>query len=149
MRRQQGIHAIVLQLAAQWFELDFLQNYIPVGVSYDFFGDPIPLFQRCIHHTIGRNSGCHLRDRRFGMAFFFGKEVLAVCNQKLLIARAGVVHPRKVDLIENAVAKCEPNLTMQVKGCADARFRAGSPTRLNTRPSWSGQILFVSQWTWP
>jgi hypothetical protein len=50
------------------------------------------------------------------VTFFFRKEILAVCDQEFLVARAGIIHAREIYLVENAVAEREPNLAMQVKG---------------------------------
>jgi hypothetical protein len=58
------------------------------------------------------------------MPLFFRKEVLAVCDEILLVTGAGIVNTGEINLIENAVAESEPNLTVQVKCRANARFSA-------------------------
>jgi len=43
---------------------------------------------------------------------FFGEKAGAIGNDQALVARAGLVYPREINLIQDAVAEGEPHATV-------------------------------------
>ena len=69
------------------------------------------------------------------VTLLLGKEIATIGDDKTHIAGAGLIDPRKIDLIENAVAHRKPDLAVLVQGCANAGFRARSPAWRDAGPS--------------
>src|SRR5579859_2710069 len=69
------------------------------------------------------------------MTFLFGEKTVTIGDNQSEVAGAGLVHPGKVDFIENAMTQREPDAAVEVEGRADAGLGARSPARLDAGPA--------------
>ena len=58
------------------------------------------------------------------MTLLFREKFPPVCNQEPEIARASLVNPRKINLVQNPMAQREPHPAVQVQSRAHTGFRA-------------------------
>ena len=72
---------------------------------------------------------------------FLVAECLAVRDEELQIAGIGAIHIGIVDLIDDPMAKSEPNPASSVVSGADALFGRASPSRLDARSAESQIIM--------
>ena len=63
--------------------------------------------------------------------FFLMAKRLSIADEKLKVARVGLIDMRIVNLIDDSMAEGEPNSATGVIRRADAFLRAGSPARLD------------------
>src|SRR5580765_5985831 len=143
MWRQQSVQAIVGERALQRDKTDPLQNDISVGIGEDFLLDPVTSLQFCIGQFVDGNAILNRMVLKLAVAFFLGEITGAVGDNQPLIAGAGLVHPRVVDFVQNAVAECEPYAAVQVECRPYAAFGARSPTRRNSRPARGEAFAYV------
>ena len=83
-----------------------------------------------------RHPGLDGNILELAIALFFREKILAVGYDEPHVARASLIHPRKVDFIQNPMTDGEPDLAVLVEGRACAALCAGSPTRWNAGPTW-------------
>jgi hypothetical protein len=69
------------------------------------------------------------------MALLFGEELMAVGDDQAEVAGAGLIHPGKINFIENAVTQGEPDAAVQVQRSAYSGFGARSPAGLDSGPA--------------
>ena len=69
------------------------------------------------------------------MSLFFGEKAGTVSDKQSLVPGAGLIDPRKVDFVQDAMAQGEPHTAMQVKGSSHATLCARSPPWRNSRPA--------------
>src|SRR5207237_10912948 len=74
-------------------------------------------------------------DAELVMPLFFLEEAVSVGYEQALVAGACLIHPGKINFIEDAVADCEPHPAVQVERCPHSRLGAGRPARLDSRPT--------------
>ena len=67
------------------------------------------------------------------VALFLVAKRFAVGDEKLKVARVGLIHVRIINLVDDAVAEREPEPATGVIGRAHAFLRARSPARLDAR----------------
>src|SRR5687767_6570435 len=70
-----------------------------------------------------------------GLALFFGKVRQTIRDDEAQVSGAGMINPRVVHLVENAVAQSEPHTAFAADGGTEAALRASGPTSWNTRPA--------------
>jgi hypothetical protein len=126
---EQRVELIVGKLSYQRFEADSLQHDIAVGVAEHFLVDAVAATDAAVSQVIGRDSGLERHVFKGAMAFFLGEEFAPISNQESHIAGAGLIDAREIDFVENAVAQCEPNLTVLVEGSSRGSLGARGPAR--------------------
>ena len=140
MRGEQRVEPIISQLAFQRFKTNFLHNNVAVGIAENFFVD----FVTALIFGVGQFVDRHARLERHifepAMAFLFRKKSGAVSDQQALVAGAGLIYPRKIDLIQNSMTEREPYPAVLVERRAHSGFCARRPARRNARPP--GSITF-------
>ena len=67
------------------------------------------------------------------VAFLFVTKPFAICDEKLNVARVRLIDVRVVNLVDDAMTKCEPETATGVVRSADALLRTRGPTRLDPR----------------
>src|ERR1700677_1396642 len=72
-----------------------------------------------------------------GVALLLGKERRAVRNDQPHVAHAGLVDARVIDLVEDAVAEREPDVTVGAERRAHADLGARGPSRCDAGRPWS------------
>src|SRR5262249_39411369 len=85
-----------------------------------------PLWIR-VSKPVKRSVSFRTLDLMNKVSLLFMAERFAIGNQKLEVPCIGLIHIRVVDLIDDTVAKCEPNATACVVGSADSLLRTRSP----------------------
>ena len=135
MRSKKRIEVIVLELTLQRQEPNFLQNNIAIRVSEHFFLDLVAPLDRCIRQAVQRNSRLPRTDLEAAIPLLFRKELLPIGNKEFLITCAGLVHSREVNLIQNAVAQCEPDTALRRQRGTHSALGARSPTRRDSGPT--------------
>ena len=104
VRREQRVEVIVGEIALQRFEADLLQHHVAVGIGEDFFVDSVAPAQ--ISVLVSSNAGTPGSNGLFSkrtVPLLLGKESPAIGDDEAEIARASLVHPRKIHFIDNSV----------------------------------------------
>src|SRR5437773_11201488 len=140
MRGKQPVKPIIGKLAFQRFKANFLYDNVAVGIAENFFVD----FVSALIFGVGQFVDRHARLERHifepAMAFLFRNKSGAVSDQQALVAGAGLIYPRKIDLIQNSMTEREPYPAVLVERRAHSGFCARRPARRNARPP--GSITF-------
>ena len=78
-----------------------------------------------------------LQPHQFAAAItlLLGEEAGTVGHDEAEVARAGLIDPRVIDLVQDAVAEREPNAADRRQRGADAGFRAGCPAGRDAWPA--------------
>src|SRR6266496_3682735 len=118
MRRKQCEKAVTRKAAPEGFEPDPLQHHIAVWVAKDFFADAVTARQIRIGQLKRRDTRRKWPVLEPAVPLFFGEESQPVGHDKAHIASAGLIHPRKIDLVQNAVAQREPHFAMLIERSA-------------------------------
>jgi len=69
------------------------------------------------------------------MAFLFREEIETIGDDEAHIARASLIDPWVIDLVENTVAGSEPDFAVPVQRRSSASLGAGCPARRDAWPS--------------
>lgn len=133
--REQGVQAVVGGLTLQRLEPNFLQNNVTVGVGENFLMNAVAAVDFGIDKFEGGDAGFEGLVFEGTVALFFGEEVASVGDEETEVTGAGLIDPRKIDFVQDAVTNGEPDLTVLVQGCASAGFGAGGPARGNAGPA--------------
>ena len=99
MRREQREQAVVGEFSLQRFEANFLQNDIAVGIAEHLLMDAVASRIASIHQLKYRNPGLDGNILELTIALFFREKILAVGYDESHVARASLIHARKVDFI--------------------------------------------------
>ena len=103
MGSQQCIQAVVAQLSLERHKPNFLQYYISPRIGQHFLFDLKLTRLACVSQFVRRDSRFDGKILEGTMAFLLGEELATVSDNQAEIAGAGLVHPGKIDLIENAM----------------------------------------------
>ena len=148
MRGEDGHQGIVGEGALEGDEADALQHDFPRGVGEDLLFDAVPLLTAGVRqaergYALGKGD-----DGVVGVTLLFGQPALAIGDDESQVADAGLVDAGVVDLVENAVAKREPDPATGTERGAHAAFRTGSPAGLDARPArcegWSCHVVALA-----
>jgi len=97
---------IIIEPAKQGDECNPLQHRIAMRVRDDFFFCAIATRVAKIDQAVERHALPEIRNRRGRVPFLPGKEFAAVSDNEAEVARAGLIGPRIIDFVEDAVAQC-------------------------------------------
>src|SRR5580692_12612787 len=134
---------IVRERSAERNEADSLEHHVAIGIGQHFFFDPVPSLNLCIDQLEGRNTGRYRNIFERAVTFLFREVTSSVGDDQSHVAGTRLVHPRVINLVQNAVAGCEPHLAVLIQGCAHPTLRARCPARRNARPSRSISFCFT------
>jgi hypothetical protein len=95
---------IVGQLALYRFKANSLQHHIAVWIGENFLVNAIASAVARVRQFVSRNSRLEETILKGAVPFLFRKKITAVCDNESHVARAGLIHSRKVNFIQNAVA---------------------------------------------
>src|SRR5262245_10253652 len=104
-----------------------------MGIGKDMFYNPVAVVRRSIRDTIEEAITLRIFNFVSQVTFFLMAKRFTVADEKLKVTRVRLVDVWIVNLIQDAVAQCEPNAATGVIGCAYAFLGAGSPARLDSR----------------
>ena len=107
MRRQQGKQP--QRRTIQHLQPDLLQHDVVARVGDDVLDDAEPAAEMGVDDQEGGDAVLQPAGLEAAVALFLGEEAGAVGDDQAEIAGAGLVDPRVVDLVEDAVAEGEPN----------------------------------------
>src|SRR5205823_1967991 len=94
--------------------------------------DPVTAIGLGIRQTVERAVALRVFDPVLQITLLLVAKALAVGDQKLKIPRVGLIDARVVNLVDDAMAQCEPDSATGMIGGAQALLGAGGPARLNT-----------------
>jgi hypothetical protein len=135
VRSQQCVEAVVAQIPLERYESDSLQHHVSPRIGQHFLFDPVPALHARIGQFIDRHSGLDRKALEGTMPLFFGEEAMTVGDDQAEVAGAGLVHPGKINLIENAVTQREPNPAVEVQRRAYSGLGARSPAGFDSGPA--------------
>ncbi len=122
VRREQHEQAVVAGRAGERREARALEQDRAARVGDDLLLDPVAVLRAGVHQPVGRDPLEQAGRLVPRITLLLGEEVAAVGHDQPEVSRAGLVHAREVDLVEDAVAQREPH-----RGCPErARCRARS-----------------------
>ena len=124
MRREQGKQSIIGQHTLQRFKTNLLQHHVAIGIAEYLFVNAISARNVSVGQLVHRDAGFAGTVFERAMPLFFRKEFAPVGHDESHIACAGLIHARKVDFIENAVAQRKPDFAVLIERRADAGFSA-------------------------
>ena len=136
MRRQQRVEA---QLAPQRFieHLDFgvHEQDRPVRIREHMFDQPVAAVRLRIRQAIEETIALRIFDLVIQVALFLVAKRFAVADEKLKVARVGLIDVRIVNFIDDAVAERKPEPATGMIGRAHALFcaRTSSAARFPAR----------------
>src|SRR6266487_1781649 len=102
-------------------------------IGEDEFYEPVATIGLRIRETIEEAIALWVFDQVIQVALFLVAKRFAITYEKLKVARVWLIDTWVVDLIDDAVTKCEPEAATGMIGCTDPFFRARSPARLDSR----------------
>ena len=129
MRRQQDMHAIVGQDALLRGESDLLQYGVAMGIGQGLLLDAVTTVPADVDQLERRDALGEPVNAGVGVTLLLRKERRAVRDEQPHVAYAGLVDARIIDLVENAVAEREPNVTVGAERRAHADLGARGPSR--------------------
>ena len=133
VRSQQRVET---QLAAQrfieHFELGVHEQHRPMRIGEDVLDEPVAPVALRIGEAVEKTIAFRVFDPVIQVALFLVAKCFAVADQKLKIARVGLVDVRVIDLVDDAVAEREPDPAARMISGAEAFLGAGRPARLNS-----------------
>src|SRR5262245_23165098 len=134
MGSKKRIEVIILKPTLKGLEPNFLQDNIAKGIGEDFLFNSklIPITR--VLQLIERNARPVMVNFKRAIPLFLRKEAAAIGDNEFLITRASLVHSRKVNLIQSAMAHGEPDTGMQSHRRANPDLGARSPTWWNSGP---------------
>ena len=136
MRRQQREQA--QGAVAQVFEPDLHQHRVAARVADHALDDAETAAEMRAREQKSRHAVFERLHLRGAVPLFFGEEAVVVGDDESEVADAGLVDPRIVDFVEDAVADGEPDATGVGERRADSALGARGPSRPN---SWrSGRL---------
>src|SRR6266581_3300688 len=97
------------------------------------FYESVPPVRLRIRQTVKEAIALRVFDQVIQVALFLVAKRFAITYEKLKVARVWLIDTWVVDLIDDAVTKCEPEAATGMIGCTDPFFRARSPARLDSR----------------
>ncbi len=97
--RQQRIETVIGELALQWFEPNFLQHHVAVGIGEYFLVDSVAAAVVSVDQLKSGNAGLERFVLKPTVPFLLGKESLAIGDDEAEIASASLVDPGKIYFI--------------------------------------------------
>ena len=135
VRGCEHVQMVVFEAADERHEARALQHRVAARVGKDLLLDAIAPDGAAVHQPIERHAGRGVAQLRAGMTFLLGEELPAIGDNETQVAGAGRVESRVVDLVEDAVAQCEPDATGARERRTDTRLGARRPARFRARPA--------------
>ena len=135
MGREQGVEAVVRELALQWFEANFLQQNVAVRVGENLFVNAVAAVDFGVSQFKGGDAGLERDVFESAMAFFFREEIASVSDHEPEVTGASLVDAGKIHFVDNSVTGGEPDLAVLIQGGSDAGLGAGGPARRDAGPT--------------
>ncbi len=135
VRREQRVEVIIRKPSLQRFETDLLQHHVAIGIGEYFLEDAVAAAAVGVGQLIRGRARFKRLVLECAVPFLLGKESLAIGDDEAQIARAGLVHTRKIHFIQNAVTQREPDPAVLVQCRAYAGLGARGPARRNPGPA--------------
>src|ERR1019366_9375091 len=129
------IQPVVAQISLERHKPNFLQHPVSPRIGQHFLFDAVPALHARIGQFVGRHSWFDGKVAEGTMAFLFREEPTTVADNQAEVAGAGLVHPGKIDLIENAMTQREPNPAVKVQRSAYTGLGARSPAGFDSGPA--------------
>ena len=134
MRREQRVKA---QLPAQgfieYFHFGVNEQHGPMRVRQHVFYEPVAALTLRIGEAVKEAIALRVFDQVIQVALLLVAKCFAITDKKLKVARVRLIDARIVNLIDDAVTKCEPETATGMISRTHAFFRARSPARLDSR----------------
>jgi len=102
-------------------------------VGEDVFYEPVATVGLRIRETVKEAIALRVFDPVLQVALFLMAKGFAITNEKLKVARIRLIDAWIVNLVDDAMAKREPEAATGMIGRADAFFRARRPAWLDSR----------------
>src|SRR5207245_11754787 len=112
-----------------------LREHIAVGIDEDGLDDAITALHAIARDAITRHPLSERGYPRNRVSLLLREEILAVGNDETEVARVGLIEARKINFVDDAVRKSEPDAALRVDRGADAALGARRPARRNARMS--------------
>src|SRR5579864_918496 len=144
VRRKQRIKVIVGNRALQRFEADLLQDDVAIRIGKNFLVNAVASVDRGVDQFVRRNTRFKGTILERAMPLLFGEKIAPAGDNESHVAGASLIDAWKIDFIENPMAERKPDLAVLVQRRTDTGFRAGGPTRRDSRPAGSvadGRII--------
>src|SRR5215831_13175683 len=104
-------------------------------ISEDVLYDAIAAVRFRIDEAVERAIALRVLDTVIQVALLLVAECFAVADEKLKIARIGMIDVRIINLVDDPMTEREPKPATAVVSRAHALLGAGSPARLDSRRS--------------
>src|ERR1044071_296684 len=104
-------------------------------VCENVLNDTIATVRLRIDEAVERTIALRVLDAVIQVALLFVAECFAVADEKLEIARIGMIDVRIINLVDDPMAEREPKPATAVVGRTRTIFCAGSPAGLDSRRS--------------
>ena len=105
------------------------------------FYEPVSPGALRIRQAVEQTIALRVFDQVIQVTLFLVTKRLTITDEKLKVACIRLIDPWIVNLIDDAMAQCEPETTTGMISRAHALFRARSPARLDSRRTKRHQIL--------
>src|SRR4029077_2631214 len=110
-------------------------------ISKNILYQTIPASPVRISKTVEKTIVLWILDLVSKVPFLFMTERFAIGNEKLKVPRIRLIYMRVIDLVDDTMAKGEPDATARMVGGADSLLRTRSPAR---RGSWRAEPHGIS-----
>src|SRR3989442_9890148 len=115
--------------------MDLLQKHVSLGIGDDDLSHPVPSSLAGVDDSVSRHALFYRRDSSVRVTFLFREILVAVGNKKLHVTSIRLIYSRIVDLVQDSVRNCEPDLALVTGGCSHPFFGARRPPRRDTGPA--------------
>src|ERR1700722_3452168 len=134
VRSQQRVEAqFALQRLVHNLKPGVNQQDGAMGVGANLLDEPISALALGIGHAVEEAGPLRVLDLVLEVDLFFVAERFAVGDEKLEVARVGLIDGGIINLVDNAVAQREPDPATGVIGRAESLLGAGGPARFDAR----------------
>src|SRR5437870_5576197 len=107
-------------------------------IGQDMLDNPVPAIGIGIDQSVKEAVLLRIIDLMQQVAFLLVAERPAIGNEKLEIARVGLIDRRIINLVDDPVTQREPNAATRVIRRPDPFLGTVRPTRFNPRPAKGG-----------
>src|SRR6266568_1061143 len=104
-------------------------------IGEHLLNDPVTAIGLGIRQTVQRAVALRVLNPMLQITLLLVAKSLAIGDEKLKIPRVRLIYARVVNLVDDAVAQCEPDPATGMIGRAQALLGAGCPVWLNAGPA--------------